>query len=197
MNNNKEDMWLDKLQQQIKHNTYQTQNKQSNIEIIQHSFNEFIQRIATQKKQTSIKTHFYKFNKFNLPILALSTACSIFLVSTLYFYNKFQQLNALNNSTLFTLSDVDHSNENKTETENFKTHNNIILKITFNPESKEQDIRNLLQNINAKIINGPSAIGIYTISVNIEQNTNKDAFINSLKNNNLKLIETIQIVQFK
>ncbi|WP_169567218.1 anti-sigma factor family protein [Sneathiella limimaris] len=44
-----------------------------------------------------------------------------------------------------------------------------IYSVTFVPTAKEEDIRALLLSVNGRIINGPSAIGVYQVSIPGEQ----------------------------
>lgn len=47
--------------------------------------------------------------------------------------------------------------------------NAVVLTIAFNPQSREQDIRQLLLNAKANIVAGPSALGLYRVSVPEDQ----------------------------
>lgn len=43
--------------------------------------------------------------------------------------------------------------------------NGDIISVTFAPNAREENIRNLLLSINASIVDGPSALGVYKLSV--------------------------------
>lgn len=66
-------------------------------------------------------------------------------------------------------------------------HKGEIVSITFTPDVSEQQIRSLLLETNVFIVDGPSALGIYRLSVS----NNVDATINKLKART-DLIESVQ-----
>lgn len=43
--------------------------------------------------------------------------------------------------------------------------NTVLLTVAFNPQSREQDIRQTLLNAKATILSGPSALGLYVLAV--------------------------------
>ncbi|MES2941910.1 MAG: hypothetical protein V4772_03460 [Pseudomonadota bacterium] len=47
--------------------------------------------------------------------------------------------------------------------------NAALLTVAFNPQSREQDIRQTLLNAKATIVSGPSALGLYVLSVSADQ----------------------------
>lgn len=49
--------------------------------------------------------------------------------------------------------------------------NTVLLTVAFNPQSPEQDIRQTLRNAKANIVSGPSALGLYVVSIAEDQLT--------------------------
>lgn len=47
--------------------------------------------------------------------------------------------------------------------------NTVLLTVAFDPQSREQDIRQTLLNAKATIVSGPSALGLYVVSVSADQ----------------------------
>ena len=47
-------------------------------------------------------------------------------------------------------------------------HKGVVLQINFSPNASEVQIRKLLQSVDGSIIEGPGAIGIYRVRLNLE-----------------------------
>lgn len=46
-------------------------------------------------------------------------------------------------------------------------HKGVVLQINFSPNASEAQIRKLLQSVDGSIVDGPSAIGIYRVRLNL------------------------------
>jgi len=59
-----------------------------------------------------------------------------------------------------------------------QTEPGVVLQLRFAPQTREQDMRKLLQKIDADFISGPGALDIYRVRVNIDEDD--QAAINKL-----------------
>lgn len=67
--------------------------------------------------------------------------------------------------------------------------NKTIFRVAFDPMATEASIRSLLLDLDAQIIEGPSAIGLYVVST---EQTEEDA-LNSLQSHTI--VESVQIIK--
>ncbi|WP_085906901.1 zf-HC2 domain-containing protein [Kiloniella majae] len=103
--------------------------------------------------------------------IATIAACMMFLVQTAYVVPLWQQNNDLVAASGGNIAHI----------------RGPILSITFVPEAQEENIRELLLAVDARIVDGPSALGVYKLSVSKDP----DRVISKLQAHK-NLVETVQ-----
>ncbi|WP_085909755.1 zf-HC2 domain-containing protein [Kiloniella majae] len=103
--------------------------------------------------------------------IAAFAACIMLLVQTAYVVPLWQQNNDLVAASGGNIAHI----------------RGPILSITFVPEAQEENIRELLLAVDARIVDGPSALGVYKLSVSKDP----DGVISKLQAHK-NLVETVQ-----
>jgi len=97
----------------------------------------------------------FEFSRWQ-PALAIA-ASLIIMLQSLFLYNYWQK-----SGDITTLSGP--------------VHKGVVLQVSFAPDASEAQIRKVLQSVEGSIIDGPGAIGIYRVRLNMK--TEKKELIN-------------------